>query len=55
MNVWHYAMNQLMSDIAQKMKVKTSRNSNKKKTQLLIGHDLSKICRELASYPLKYS
>lgn len=31
MNVWHYAMNQLMSDIAQKMKVKTSRNSNKKK------------------------
>lgn len=54
MNVWHYAMNQLMSDIAQKMKVKTSRNSNKKK-QLLIGHDLSKICRELASHPLKYS
>lgn len=31
MNVWHYAMNQLMNDIAQKMKVKTSRNSNKKK------------------------
>lgn len=32
MNVWHYAMNQLMSNIAQKIKVKTSRNSNNKKT-----------------------
>lgn len=32
MNVWHYAMSQLMSNIAQKIKVKTSRNSNNKKT-----------------------
>lgn len=26
--MWHYAMNQLMSDITQKVKVKTSRNSH---------------------------
>lgn len=32
MNVWHYAMSQLMSNIAQKIKVKTSPNSNNKKT-----------------------